>query len=118
VSRARPLTIRESDTIRRVLDTAVFEGARELLAQIPHVQVVGGKPTWLDVRVPESAPPSPFRDGCVPVRAFVGVDEPDGELLLWVTDGRLSTIEYAWFTDDEPTEFPRAELVRVRPSEQ
>jgi hypothetical protein len=118
MSPARPLTIRESDTIRRVLDTAAFEGATELLAQIPHVQVVGGKPTWLELRVPESAPQSRFWDGSVPVRALVGADEPDGELLLWVTDGRLSAIEYAWFTDAEPTEFPSAELVRVCPSEQ
>jgi hypothetical protein len=28
-------------------------------------------------------------------------------------DGRLSAIEYAWYTDEEPTEFPSADDVEV-----
>jgi hypothetical protein len=110
----RPLTIREGKAIRRVLDAAVFEGAAELLAQIPHAEVVGGKTTWLDLRVPESVPRSTFREGHVPVRALVGADDPEGELLLWVKDGRLSALEYAWYTDEEPTEFPSPDVIHVQ----
>ena len=31
---------------------------------------------------------------------------PDGEILVWVTDGRLSAIEYAWWSDAAPDGLP------------
>jgi hypothetical protein len=93
-----------------MLDTAGFDGATELLAQIPHAEVVAEDVTWLDLRVPDSVQASPFRKGPVPVKAYVG---ESGELLLWVKDGRLSAIEYAWTTDDKPTEFPPPDDVHV-----
>ncbi len=29
-----------------------------------------------------------------------------GELLLWVSDGSLSALEYSWYTDEAPTALP------------
>jgi hypothetical protein len=38
--------------------------------------------------------------------------EPSGGILLWLDDhGFLSAIEYFWYTDERPTEFPRPDLV-------
>jgi hypothetical protein len=107
----RPLTFRENAAIYRILNGATFDGAAELRAQIPETQVAGSSnTTWLDLRVSESAPRSRFREGHIPVRAVV----PDvGEFLLWVEDGCLSALEYAWYTDDEPTEFPSADVIQV-----
>jgi hypothetical protein len=53
----------------------------------------------------------------VPVRAIVvgpGQD-PTGEVLVWVTDGYLSTLEYAWYTDEPPQYLPLPADIRIEP---
>lgn len=75
----------------------------------------GGIPTLLELRVEASAPAAKCNDGPIPVRALVeGSDEEiEGEVLLWVRDGYLSGLEFAWFTDDAPTRMPTAESIRT-----
>lgn len=66
----------------------------------------------LEVDVP-SAPPLDYPDGPLPGRAFVGDPEnPIGEMLLWVTGGYLSLLEYAWLTDDVPIALPHPGDIR------
>jgi hypothetical protein len=67
----------------------------------------------VDLLVLEGAPRSPVGSGVVPVDATV-VDELGslfGEILLWVTDGYLSAIEYAWYGDESPRAFPNVALI-------
>jgi hypothetical protein len=42
---------------------------------------------------------------------------PVGELILWVEDGWLSGIEYAWYTDERPAALPDPDRVQVVPSD-
>jgi hypothetical protein len=51
----------------------------------------------------------------VPGRAFVSSEagEPLGEILIWVENGYLSALEYAWVTDEAPDGLPSLELVEV-----
>jgi hypothetical protein len=71
---------------------------------------IGGIPTLLDLAVRGSPQASPVRDGPIPVRTLVGTEEAlEGEILVWVKDGYLSGLEFAWFTDDPPSAFPPAE---------
>lgn len=80
--------------------------------------------TWiLDI---ESA--SPFEadlpTGPLPVRAYVP-DETgeDGEVIVWISGGRISGLEYAWVTDRQPMRWPvpdeiyclREDLIDARP---
>ncbi len=32
--------------------------------------------------------------------------EPVGEILVWTSDGYLTALEYAWYSDDPPVEWP------------
>ncbi|MDQ1742659.1 MAG: hypothetical protein QOE23_998, partial [Pseudonocardiales bacterium] len=61
------------------------------------------------------APASTFRDGPAPLSAVVS--DPDGtsvgELLVWVENGYLDTLEFAWWSDDPPERLPSPECVRV-----
>ena len=42
-----------------------------------------------------------YPDGPLPVRAFVNKDSGyQGEIIVWITDGRISGLEHAWVTDD------------------
>ncbi|WP_328393671.1 hypothetical protein [Nocardia sp. NBC_00416] len=39
------------------------------------------------------------------------VGRPIGEIILWVEAGRLSGIEYAWYTDERPTQLPEPDQI-------
>jgi hypothetical protein len=111
----RNLTPSERALVELILGKGSFEGARELAAQAEDARVIGGLPTLLDLEVPESSPAAPINDGPVPVRAFVeGMDmQVEGEILIWVKYGRLSGLEFAWYTDFIPDELPRPNYVRI-----
>jgi hypothetical protein len=36
-----------------------------------------------------------------------------GELLIWVKDGYLSSLEYAWWSDEPPARLPTADQVQA-----
>jgi hypothetical protein len=111
----RPLSADERAVVELILANE-FRGAVEMRAQVDLVRVVaewGADSASVDLLVLEGAPRSPVVSGVVPVGATV-VDESGslfGEILLWVTDGYLSAIEYAWYGDESPTAFPDVALI-------
>jgi len=111
---ARPLGANERDVLVKVLDARNFEGDAELRAQVPAAVVVGGPATFLKFDVDPEAPVAQCADGPIPVRVFVdgAGRESVGELLVWVTSGRLSALEFAWTTDEEPTSLPMPDALQ------
>lgn len=115
---ARPLNQNERDVLNVVLGAASPEAAA-LRAQIEVARVTGrwgGSPS-VDLEVPETFAPAQVASGVLPVDAEV-VDEsgePVGEILVWVEEGRLSAIEYAWYTDKAPASLPDADRITARP---
>ncbi|MET9232520.1 hypothetical protein [Lentzea sp. NPDC003310] len=110
--RPRPLAGSERAVLERILATDIT-GAAALRAQLDHVTVLKpwheGAPS-LDLDT--GGEPADVPDGVLPVAAEVsGV----GEILLWVTGGRLSAVELAWTTDEPPTRLPPADQVVARP---
>ncbi|HMC42125.1 MAG TPA: hypothetical protein VKI20_03875, partial [Acidimicrobiales bacterium] len=93
---------------RRLLKAGRFEGRAELLAQTDGLRVVGGPITMLRLAVEPNVPRSPFQGGRVPGTAWVTNKRGDviGAPVLWVNDGALSTLEYEWTTDAQPTVLP------------
>lgn len=111
----RDLTPDEQALLTFILENASFEGASQLAAQIPGTKVVGGPVTMLDLEAPKDSLEAGVIDGPAPIRAFVAdtQDEIDGEILIWVSHGRLSGLEFAWYTDTPPSELPRPENIRL-----
>ncbi len=111
----RPLTGQVRELLRYVLGEADFPGSDELLQQASSVNVVGGPVTMLDLRVTGPTAASAFTDGPIPLSVMVL--DPDGvalgELLIWVNDGYLSSLEFAWWSDDPPDQLPTLDRVRV-----
>ncbi len=107
MSDARALSPDESGVLCRVLSSGSFEGVDELIAQVPRTRVVGGIPTLLDLAVVTPATAASCPDGPLPLRAFVeGLgSDVEGEIIVWVKNGYLSGLEFAWFTDEGPTAF-------------
>jgi hypothetical protein len=111
----RDLTLRERDLLSLLLDHASFDGARELAEQVARTRVAGGFPTLLDLDVPKTAPASRYKPRLIPLRALVHSPGGEllGEILVWVRDGYLSALEYAWYADDAPSEMPPLDNLRV-----
>lgn len=112
----RELTPLERDALRWVLDQGDFPGVAELRAQVDSVVVTGARlPIDLELEVPADAARSVCKDGILPVRVLV-VDSQDdsvGSIELWVEGGYLAAMEFSWFTDDMPTEYPDPSRLRL-----
>ncbi|OIK04633.1 hypothetical protein [Streptomyces monashensis] len=97
---------------------ADLPGVRELRAQVAEVSLGrpwGAESPSTDLTVPSWVPAAPVADGVLPAVGTVRGDfgEPAGELLVWVSDGRLSALEYAWYGDTAPTRLPDPARIRV-----
>lgn len=105
----RELTENERVALDAMLGDDV-PGVREFRAQAATARVTGscrcGCPT-IDLAVDPDAPSAP--PGPNPI-AEAGA--PQGGLLLFATDGRLSCLEYYSHTDDKPDGFPPPEQIR------
>lgn len=105
----RVLSLSEHAALLWVLRALPDSSVAELLYRQSMATVIQGGPlTMRELAVPPSCAAAPIPDGALPVRAVAYDDEgtPLGELLVWLTDGYLSAIEYAWYTDTAPTELP------------
>jgi hypothetical protein len=96
-----------------VLTSGIAEG-RSILDDLPGAAVLQDTVWIYDVRTPNTAPGTLLPNGPFPVRAFV----PNragyrGEIILWITDGHLSALEYAWVTDEAPTRWPRPDEMEI-----
>lgn len=115
----RPLNGHEAAVLRHIL-SAEFEGAPELRTQVSLMEVVavwGLGSVSVDFRLRErTASPSAQRAGRLPVHAEVMNEAGQyvGELLVWLHEGVLAALEYAWVTDDMPTALPPVESIRLR----
>jgi hypothetical protein len=106
----RNLSDAERDVLTFML-SADFAGAHELRAQIPYCEVIA---VWVDglpsveLAVTGRVKKALLADGEIPIGSEVrdNAGKYLGEILVWVTDGCLSAIEYAWITDDPPAELP------------
>ncbi|MFF7945065.1 hypothetical protein ACFZC5_35795 [Nocardia gamkensis] len=93
-------------------------GATEYLAQVPYAQVVAtwgvGSPSVdLSVR-PGAVRASGAPDGIFAGGAVTDRDgSPIGEVILWVENGWLSGIEYAWYTDERPHALPEPDRIEL-----
>ena len=100
---SRPLTPAEREVLDVLLD-GDFAGAAELRAQAETARVTRrcgcGCPT-VDLEVDATLPAAE-----VTGRAAVEIDVPEGGLIVFVDDGRLSGLEYWTISDETPTAFP------------
>jgi hypothetical protein len=107
----RPLREIERKTLEALLSVD-FDGAAELRDQIPLARAAesrtAGSPPSFDIAVPPNAPRSILLKKMAPITAlaFDPSQEYTGEFILWLADGYLSSLEYAWVTGEAPKDLP------------
>jgi hypothetical protein len=102
--------------VAHILSEASFAGQAQLAAQIPHLRIGEGPITFIRLVADRSvAPRSAFEHGPVPGSAWVFAADgsPIGTMLVWVDDGYISALEYAWVTDEPPIELPGVGQLRL-----
>ncbi|OIK23049.1 hypothetical protein [Streptomyces malaysiense] len=113
----RPLSSLERRTLAHLL-ASEFPGVQELRNQLPETRVTGrwgAESPSVDLEVPADIPAAQIEDGIIPATGTVTDDSGQlfGELLVWVSGGRLSALEFSWYGDTAPTELPDPDLVTV-----
>ena len=116
----RPLDAGERAVLDQLLNTE-FPGVRELRDQAVDVQVVGrcacGCPS-IDLDASRDLRQAPVSDGLAPAELRVTplADEPEGDVILFVKDGRLSYLEYVYYTDRPPSSWPSQDRLQPFPT--
>ncbi|SFY51730.1 hypothetical protein [Streptomyces sp. F-1] len=113
----RPLFPLEQRVLVKLL-SAEFPGAQELRCQLTQTRATrpwGSESPSIDLDVPPGVPEAAIEDGIIPAIGTVTDDSGElfGELLVWVSDGRLSALEFSWYGDTAPMELPDPGLVTV-----
>lgn len=114
---ARELSRAEREVLEFVV-SAGFEGADRLRAQLPRCRVVAiwaaGQPS-VDLAVPGTVAAARIPDGVLPSGAEVrdSAGRYLGEVLVWVENGYLSALEYAWVTDEAPDRLPDISMLKL-----
>jgi hypothetical protein len=116
LEQSRPLNEPEQEMLDALL-APDFAGAAALRVQVADARVVGGCdcgcPT-INIEVARSLPPAEVnRRPLTPYEGHVRPlgDEPPGEIILFVRDGYLDSLEYVWYGENPPTEWPHRERV-------
>lgn len=101
--------------VREIILKSGIPAGRPLLDDLAGAVVLPDTVWIYDVRTPNVKAATSLPNGPFPVRAFVpSRDAYRGEILIWITDGHLSALEYAWVTDEPPTRWPRPDEIEVR----
>lgn len=110
----RPLTAIERALIERM--TAGVSDCEALRRQLDRASVVRQwSPGGIDIDVPSDVVRFDGPAGVLPVRATVSDASGAlvGEVLVWTADGRLAALEYAWWSDDPPSQWPDTANVHI-----
>lgn len=77
--------------------------------------MVSNSTTWiLDVKGFADGEGADLPDGPFPARAFVPSSAAyQGEVIIWITKGHVSGLEYAWISDEPPAAWPGADEIEV-----
>lgn len=98
--------------LNRILDN-LPAGISEVLAkQVERARLVDETPgRWARFAVPEEVEKVVLPDG--PLREIPAIVDSNGtltgELIVWVTGGRISDLERPWYTDQAPDSWPDPE---------
>lgn len=114
----RPLNEHEFRILRAIL-VDDCPGVTELRVQIDAAHVSQnwtpeGSPS-IDISVDSAIPRAPLEETILPVdaRVYDRFGNYIGELIVWLSDGRISALEYSWLTDEMPYSLPEVEALRV-----
>ena len=108
----RPISTEEEAVIRTILCRAKIRGTRVLLDQLERA-MVSHSTEWV-LNVAAAGGSSELPSGPFPARTLIKSSAGyHGEIIVWIADGLVSGLEYAWIGDKPPMRWPRPEEIDV-----
>lgn len=112
----RPMSLEEAGVIQAIVSAADFRRGDTLIEDLNGALVSNSTPWILDVKTSVTGEGSGLPDGPFPARAFVPNNAAyEGEIIIWLTKGHVSGLEYAWITEEPPTGWPRPDEMEIVP---
>ena len=106
----------EAGVIRAIVSSAGIRGGDALIEDLDGALVSNSTPWILDVKVSGIGEGSDLPDGPFPARAFVPSNAAyQGEVIIWLTKGHVSGLEFAWISDEPPSAWPGPAAMEVVP---
>lgn len=110
----RPISSEEAAVISTIVSNAGRRSAPSLTGDLDGALVSNSTAWILDVKPSDSGKGAKLPDGPFPARAFVPSNAAyQGEIIVWLTNGHISGLEYAWVSDEPPTRWPRPSEMEI-----
>ena len=110
----RAISPAEAAVIVAILSGSNVAGCSGMAVNIDRAQVSAETGWILDISNPHNDISTDIPDGPFPGRAFVpNSADYRGEVILWMKDGKICGLEYAWITDEPPTRWPHPEEIQI-----
>lgn len=110
----RPISSEEVALITAIVDVSGLSEGQALIDELDGA-VVSHSAQWiLNIQSATNSPGTDLPNGPFPVNAYVpNSADYQGEIIIWIKDGHLDGLEYAWVTDEPPTRWPRPEEMEI-----
>jgi hypothetical protein len=110
------MTPEEAAVVSTILSKSGVPQGHTLIDEL-NGAVVSRDPQWvIDVRPVNTGPGADLPDGPFPAHAFVpNQADYQGEIIVWIKNGHLDGLEYAWVTDEPPVRWPGPDEMEVVP---
>lgn len=110
----RPISPDEAHLIAAIISRSREHGVSHLVDQIPGAVVVDEAPWIIDITPKRGTTANNVANGPLAGDANVSIDgHYQGEIIIWIRDGYLNGLEYAWVTDEPPTRWPRSDEIEM-----
>jgi hypothetical protein len=111
---ARPISSEEAAVITAIVSTSGVPSGQGLINDLDGAAVSHSAPWILHIQPATEAPGVDLPDGPFPADAAVpNSANYQGEIIIWIKNGHLDGLEYAWVTDEPPTRWPRPDEMEI-----
>jgi len=106
----------EGSVITTIISASGVSSGQALIDELDGATVARSAQWILDIQPPVGTPGTNLPDGPFPANAFVpNSADYQGEIIIWIKDGHLDGLEFAWVSDEPPTRWPLPGQMEVVP---
>ena len=109
----RALTEDEAAILTAFVWRTEVPGCQQIVEKLDGARVRQSAPWILDIEL-TAGPRIDVPDGPLPGRAYVPSEAAyQGEIIVWIADGHVCGLEYAWATDAPPSRWPHPDEMEI-----
>ena len=112
----RAISPEEAAVITTIVSASGVPSGQVLINELDGATVAHSARWILDIQPAAGSPGADLPNGPFPANAYVpNSAEYQGEIIIWIKDGHLDGLEFAWVSDEPPTRWPLPGQMEVVP---